>query len=435
MFTRMRLANTAAAALVALPYASAQLNDLAKAAGLKYLGSALDNSELTDTAYTAILSDVSEVGQITPGNTQKWQYIEPSQGTFDFTKGDVIVDFAETNSQVMRCHTLVWYSQLPSWVSSTTWTAAEMTSIINVHIANEVGHYKGQCYAWDVVNEALDDSAAFRDNVFYEVLGEEYITLAFKAAAEADPDAKLYYNDYNIESTGAKQEATVSIIKNITAAGARVDGVGMQGHFIVDSMPSVESIQAAMQSYMDAGVTEVAFTELDVKFSSVPASADGLEDQAAAYATVVGACLAQSGCIGITLWGFSDKYSWVPTTFPGEGEACLYDDTLSKKPAWTAVSSVLAAAATGSAGSTTSAAPASETSLPAAAISVSAASSQALSSSVAVSSQPPATISAAAAVTMSSTEAAVPTTTSAPASMARPKCSKTRKAKRAISPL
>ncbi|KAI0597548.1 carbohydrate-binding module family 1 protein [Biscogniauxia sp. FL1348] len=337
---------TSATAVLAIPGASAQLNKLAKAAGKLYFGSATDNGELSDTSYVDILKDTDEFGQITPGNGQKWQYTEPSQGQFSYTEGDEIVDFAATNGQIVRCHTLVWYSQLPSWVSSGSWTTDQMTSIINTHISNEVGHYKGQCYSWDVVNEALNDDGTYRSNIFYTVLGESYIPLAFEAAAAADPDAKLYYNDYNIESTGAKQASTVNIVTLVKDAGAQIDGVGMQAHLIVGSVSAQSALESAMNAYIAAGVTEVSYTELDIRFSSLPASDSGLQQQAADYATVTKACLAVDACVGITIWDYTDKYSWIPSTFEGQGAALLYDDNLSKKPAWTAVSSVLAAAAT-----------------------------------------------------------------------------------------
>jgi endo-1,4-beta-xylanase len=224
---------------------------------------------------------------------------------------------------------------------------------MNTHIANEVGHYKGKCYAWDVVNEALNEDGTYRANVFYNVIGESYIPTAFKAAAAADPAAKLYYNDYNIENTGSKQAGAVRIVNLVKSAGARIDGVGMQAHLIVGSTPSQSSLQSAMASYVSAGATEVAYTELDIRFSSLPASSSGLQQQATDYVTVTKACLATKACIGITIWDYTDKYSWIPGVFSGEGAALPYDDKFNKKPAWSSVSSVLAAAATGGAGPTT----------------------------------------------------------------------------------
>ncbi|KAI0512741.1 family 10 glycosyl hydrolase [Xylaria bambusicola] len=343
------LYSTALTALLALPGASAQLNKLAKAAGLLYFGSATDNGELSDRSYVNILSNTDEFGQLTPGNGQKWQYTEPSRGSFSYSSGDQIASLAASNGQLLRCHTLVWYSQLPSWVSSGSWNSQTLTSVVNTHISNVVGHYKGKCYAWDVVNEALNEDGTYRTNVFYNVLGDSYFALAFKAAAAADPNAKLYYNDYNIENPGSKQAGVVKIVKLVKAAGAKIDGVGMQAHLIVGSTPS----QSAMQSYVGAGVTEVAYTELDIRLSSLPSSSSGLAQQANDYGTVTKACLAEKACIGITIWDYTDKYSWIPGVFPGQGDALIYDSNLNKKPAWTTVSSVLAAAATGGGGGTT----------------------------------------------------------------------------------
>ncbi|KAH8902985.1 family 10 glycosyl hydrolase [Coniochaeta sp. PMI_546] len=346
----MRLLPAATSALLAISGTQANLNQLAKAAGKLYFGSATDNGELSDSAYVAVLKNADEFGQITPGNTQKWQYTEPSNGVFSYTQGDVITSFAQANGQILRCHNLVWHSQLPSWVSSGSWTAAQLTDIINAHIASEVGHYKGQCYAWDVVNEALNDDGTYRTDVFYNVLGTSYIPIAFKAAATADPAAKLYYNDYNIEYSGAKATAALGIVKLIQNSGARIDGVGFQGHFIVGGTPSQSALTSVLNSFVALGV-EVAYTEVDVRFSSLPATSAGYAQQASDYAAVVGACLAVPKCVGITVWDFDDKYSWIPSTFSGQGEACLYWQNLTAKPAYYKVQSLLAAAATSTASS------------------------------------------------------------------------------------
>ncbi|KAI0405627.1 family 10 glycosyl hydrolase [Xylaria palmicola] len=340
------LFSTALTALLAVPGASAQLNKLAKAAGKLYFGTATDNGELTDTNYVNILKDADEFGQITPSNGQKWESTEATQNQFTFANGDEIAHLAKSNGQLLRCHTLVWHSQLPSWVSSGTWTRGALTAVVKSHIAHVAGHYKGKCYAWDVINEALNEDGTYRETVFYNVLGDSYFALAFKAAAAADPTAKLYYNDYNIEGTSEKQAGVVKIIKLLKRAGAKIDGVGMQAHLVVGTLPSQSSLEGAIESYVAAGAKEVAYTELDIRFSSLPANSTGIQQQATDYVTVTKACLNEKACVGITIWDFTDKYSWIPGVFEGEGDALLYDAELNRKPAWTAVSSALAAAAT-----------------------------------------------------------------------------------------
>ncbi|KAK0119398.1 hypothetical protein ONS95_010850 [Cadophora gregata] len=326
-----------------LPAAYAQLNDMAVAAGLKYFGSATDNSELTDSAYVSLLSNTSDFAQITPGNGQKWDSTEKSQGVFTFTKGDEITALATKNSQLVRCHTLVWYSQLPSWVSGGTWTNETLQAVMKNHITEEMTHYKGQCYAWDVVNEAFDDTsaAAFRSSVFYKAMGEDYIRIAFDTARAADPDVKLYYNDYNIEYTGAKATNALAMVTKLVNGGTPIDGVGVQGHYIVGKMPSGSDISKHLEAYTALGL-EVAITELDIRMN-LPSTASDLAQQSTDYATAVTACLDVAKCVGITIWDFTDKYSWIPSVFSGQGAACLFDENLVKKPAYDGVVAALSA--------------------------------------------------------------------------------------------
>ncbi|GKT51957.1 endo-1,4-beta-xylanase 1 [Colletotrichum spaethianum] len=325
---------------------AAGLHELAVKAGKKYFGTATDNGELSDSAYTSITKDANLFGQMTPGNGQKWDYVEATQGIFTYSYADVVPDFAKKNGQILRCHTLLYRAQTPSWVTNGKWTKAQMTSVITTHINNVVGHYKGECYAWDVANEAIDDDGNYRqDTAFYNVLGLDYMTLAFNTAHAADPAAKLYYNDYNIENVNAKQQKTLELVRFIQESGAPIHGVGMQGHFIVGSMPSQEDLETAANQYTALGV-EVAYTEFDVKFTSLPYTAAGLKSQGDAYAAVIKACLNVEGCVGWTIWDWTDKYSWVPGTFPGQGGACLWNSNFEPKPAYYSVSSALAAAAT-----------------------------------------------------------------------------------------
>ncbi|KAI9046795.1 hypothetical protein LZ554_009530 [Drepanopeziza brunnea f. sp. 'monogermtubi'] len=337
--------------ILALPAAFGQLNKLAKAKGLKYFGSATDNPELTDTQYVAILSDTNEFGQITAGNAQKWSYTEPTQGSFSWTQGDVISNLAKTNGQLLRCHTLVWHSQLPGWVTSGTWTNATLIAAMKNHIANEVTHYKGQCYAWDVVNEAFNEDGTWRSSVFYNIIGPEFIPIAFQTAALYDPDVKLYYNDYNIESAGSKVTSALSLVRSLKARGIKIDGVGMQAHFIVGSTPSLSAQTSNLKSFTALGV-EVAYSELDVRFTSLPPTTSGLAQQSTDYVNTVSACLATVGCVGITIWDFTDKYSWIPATFPGQGQACLWYADFTKHPAYNAVVGVLGGTASSTAAAT-----------------------------------------------------------------------------------
>lgn len=168
------------------------------------------------------------------------------------------------------------------------------------HITNLVTHYKGKCYAWDVVNEALNDDGTFRTNVFYNTIGPAYIPIAFATAAAIDPTVKLYYNDYNIENPGAKSTAAQNIVKMIKAYGVKIDGVGLQGHFIVGSTPSLADQKSNLAAFTALGV-EVAYTELDIRMT-LPETAALDKQQSTDYQNTVTACVSTKNCIGITIW-------------------------------------------------------------------------------------------------------------------------------------
>lgn len=154
-----------------------------------------------------------------------------------------------------------------------------------------------------------------------------------------------YLNDYNLEYNGAKTDRTVEAVQIILDAGAPIDGVGLQGHLIVGSTPQRSSLVTVLERFTALGL-EVAYTEIDVRHETLPPTDAQLAQQGVDFANVVGSCLDVAGCVGVTVWGISDQYSWIPDVFPGAGGALLYDEELGRKPAWTSVSSVLAAAAT-----------------------------------------------------------------------------------------
>ena len=179
----------------------------------RYFGTAVSAGKLGDSTYSTILD--REFNSITAENEMKWDTIEPSPGSFNFAPADSIVAHASAHGQRMRGHTLVWHSQLPSWVSSIT-DADTLRSVMNNHITTTMTHYKGRIEAWDVVNEAFaDGSTQHRSSVFQDVLGNGFIEEAFRTARNADPAAKLCYNDYNIENwSDAKTQGVYAMVKD-----------------------------------------------------------------------------------------------------------------------------------------------------------------------------------------------------------------------------
>ncbi|KAJ7057028.1 endo-1,4-B-xylanase A [Mycena amicta] len=312
-------------------------NTVAKSLGGKlYFGSATDNPELPDTAYVAKLNDTTLFGQITPGNSMKWDATEPSRGTFTFSGGDAIAALAKANKQLLRGHNCVWYNQLASWVTAGNFNATTLTSILQTHCGTVVGHYAGQIYSWDVVNEPFNDDGTIRSFVFSLANGTtpnlNYVTTALVAARAADPKAKLYINDYNIDSAGAKSTAMQNLVKALKAAGTPIDGVGIQGHLIVGEVPSKATLMANYQAFTALGI-EIAITELDIRMT-LPETPALLAQQKADYTAVISACKAVAGCVGVTIWDYTDKYSWVPGVFSGQGAALPWDDNLVTKPAY-----------------------------------------------------------------------------------------------------
>lgn len=169
--------------------------------------------------------------------------------------------------------------------------------------------------------EPFNDDGTWRTDVFYNTLGTSYVSLALQAARAADPAAKLYINDYNIEQTGSKATAMLNLVKSLQSQNVPIDGVGFQCHFIVGSVPT--TFQQNLETFTALGL-EVAITELDIRMT-LPATDALLQQQKKDYQSVVAACQAVEGCIGVTIWDYTDKYSWVPNTFSGQGAACPWD--------------------------------------------------------------------------------------------------------------
>ncbi|MFE9447286.1 endo-1,4-beta-xylanase [Streptomyces sp. NPDC006739] len=327
---------TGLALLLAAPAAHAAdtpLRDLAAAKG-KVIGTAVTGSKLTG-AYGDIAG--AQFSSLTPGNAMKWGTVEPAQGTFDWTEADQIVAFAQAHNQQVRGHTLVWHNQNPSWLTNGSWTPAQLSGLLQNHISTEVGRYKGKIASWDVVNEPFNEDGTYRPTLWYDGLGADYIANALTWAHAADPAAKLYINDYNVEGVNAKSTALYNLVKSLKARGVPIDGVGLQAHLILGQVPS--TLQQNIQRFADLGV-DVAITELDIRMA-LPADSAKLAQQKADFTSVVAACVAVTRCVNVTVWGFTDSDSWVPGTFPGYGAATPYDENYAPKPAYYGISGAL----------------------------------------------------------------------------------------------
>jgi endo-1,4-beta-xylanase len=298
--------HTASAAASTLGAAAAQSG--------RYFGAAVAAGRLGDAQYTGILN--REFNSITPENEMKWDATEWSRNNFTFGSADRIVNHARSNNQRVRGHTLVWHSQLPDWVKAIR-DANTLRGVMNNHINTVMGRYKGQIYAWDVVNEAFaDGTTQLRGSVFRDVLGTGFIEEAFRTARAADPAAKLCYNDYNVEDWNApKTQGMYSLVRDFKARGVPIDCVGLQAHFGSGGAPG--SFATTLANFAALGV-DVQLTELDIAGAS-----------SSAYNNVTRACMNVPRCTGITVWGVRDSDSWRSAENP-----LLFDRSGNKKPGY-----------------------------------------------------------------------------------------------------
>jgi endo-1,4-beta-xylanase len=323
------LAITAAAAVVVASQAvPASAAGPLKSITHRWVGSAVAAGPLADEPdYRAVLT--REFDSVTPENEMKWGVVEATRGEYDWSGADAIVGYAKRTGKSVRGHTLVWHSQLPEWVDDLE--AAELRSTVKRHIKTTVSRFKGKIRAWDVVNEAFNEDGTRRETVFQQKLGEGYIAEAFRLAHAADPRAKLYINDYNIEGINAKSDAVYNLVRSLKKQGVPIEGVGIQTHLALQyGFPT--TMRENIERFAKLGV-DVAITEADVRIPQ-PTDAAKLEAQADFYQQAWDACHAVRRCVEFTTWGFTDRHSWVPGVFPGEDDACLFDEDLRPKPAY-----------------------------------------------------------------------------------------------------
>ncbi|MET8307039.1 endo-1,4-beta-xylanase [Micromonospora sp. NPDC005173] len=333
------------------------------ALGLRHglqVGTAVDMAALNDTSdpqYRRLTT--SEFSSVTAENAMKWESLEPTRGAYDWAAADQLVEFAKRNRQSVRGHVLVWHNQLPAWLTSGVADGSisrqELRELLRRHITTVVSRYKGKIWQWDVVNEAVSDPWDTPSTLHYkgfwaQNLGPGYIADAFRWARAADPKALLFYNDYNIEAFGSgnpaddKPQFVHDMVKGLLAQGVPIDGVGSQGH-LGTQYGNYDTLQvtAALKKFAALGVA-TAFTEVDVRSEMTEAVQAGnsaeinprLQASAANFSVLMKACLAVRSCLSYTVWGFSDKHSWVPGWFndPPQGMATIYDESYQPKRAY-----------------------------------------------------------------------------------------------------
>jgi endo-1,4-beta-xylanase len=306
------------------------------------MGTALSANNLLSLA-------AQEFNYVTPENEMKWQSVQGSEGNFSFGSADNIVNWAQRNNMKVKGHTLVWHNQLPNWVSSIN-SRDRLLAVMKKHIETVMGHFGNKLIAWDVVNEAISTdsdvgsgNAQMRPSVFYRLLGEDFIPLAFKYARDyADAnnmkDMKLYYNDYSIDADNDKSRFLRKKVKEWLAAGVPIDGIGFQMHIgPPNNIPTVQSVKDNIDYYTGLGL-DVLISEWDINLCGSKVTS---AQQTEFYRGITKVCVGNPKCAAITFWGVNDGNSWL-NSFSGSlcngsnSQSLLFNNG-QKKPVYTEV--------------------------------------------------------------------------------------------------
>ena len=310
--------------------------------GRMKIGAAIEPSQLT-SAEAPLLA--AHFNSIVAENVMKPADIQPKEGAYNFAPADKLVAYAQAHSMVMRGHTLLWHLRTPEWMWTDKAGAPASRELVlarlKSHIETVVGRYKGAVYAWDVVNEVIDEKQpnCLRKDKWFAATGEDYIEQAFRYAHAADPKARLYINDYSTEEP-AKRQCLERIVKGLLARGVPVHGVGHQMHVSIYG-PSVASIDESLTTFARLGL-ENQVTELDVSLykyqakSLADSEAKLLELQSRRYGELMTAFLAHPELRAVTLWGISDSHTWLNHgEYEGRNDSpLLFDRQQRPKPAF-----------------------------------------------------------------------------------------------------
>ncbi|MGK9369007.1 endo-1,4-beta-xylanase [Melioribacter sp. Ez-97] len=329
------------------------------------IGGAISDFQAAGKEPEALELAAEQFNTITPENMLKWERVHPEPGKYNFELSDKLIEFGLKNGMFIVGHTLVWHNQTPDWVfkddNGNYLDREQLLERLREHIHTVVGRYKGKIKGWDVVNEAVDEDGSLRKSKWLEIIGEDYIEKAFEYAHEADPEAELYYNDFNTWHK-AKRDGIMKLVRNLLDKGVKIDGIGLQGHWGLD-YPSLDELDESLQEYSSTGL-KIMITELDINILPTPNNytgaeitksfeqqkkynpyPDGLPDSmqtvlAERYAELFGKFLKYRDSITrVTFWGIHDGHSWL-NNWPIRGRTSyplLFDRELKPKPAFYAV--------------------------------------------------------------------------------------------------
>lgn len=301
-----------------------------------YIGTAVSSDPfLKDTDYKDILS--KEFNSITIDNELKFARVHPQKETYNFQIPDLIIDYSKKNGMQVRGHSLVWHKQIPDWLTMQKYTRDELKEILKQHIYTVVDRYEETINVWDVVNEAYDENGILRHNIWRDTIGHEYIELAFIWAHQANPNAVLFYNDYDIEQINNKSNAIYEMYKRLLNKGIPVGGIGFQFHTSINVNLDYNSIEKNFKRFSDLGV-KIHVTEMDVKIqNNKDALQNKLAKQSEVYSNILNLCLENENCNSFTTWGFTDKYSWIPAYTGNDDSPLLFTNEYVRKPSYNAL--------------------------------------------------------------------------------------------------
>jgi len=319
------------------------------------IGTAMNTVQIEERDPKAAILIPQQFNMATPENIMKAEIIHPQWDTYNFEPADKLIEYGKKNNIKINGHTLIWHSQLPGFARKIE-SADSFKLFFTNHINTIARRYSGKVFSWDVVNEALNEDGTMRKSVFLQKLGDDFVTEAFRLAQSAAPNTQLYYNDYNNEQP-AKRAGCISLIKKIQAAGVRIDGVGIQGHWHLGKIP-LKDIEESLVQYSALGI-KVMFTELDIEVlqrnfqgadvsqrmnnaASLNPYPNGLPDSlqqrlASDYAALFALFLKHKDKIArVTFWGVNDGQSWL-NGWPVPGRTnypLLFDRNFEPKPAF-----------------------------------------------------------------------------------------------------